>query len=121
MNQQQIREGIEQFAGTTAYHRLSPLHGRLVATDGVAWLCREANCYWLLDAIASYQPRALRDPALRDCQFWTLKVKDGKGTLTVERDRDDIAFKQDIEYTDFPLNEVRIWVESGVALLPSEH
>ena len=84
-----------------------------------------------MDAIASHQPKALRDPMLRDMQFWKLKVNaDKSAVLTCERDEGDVAITQKIPATDFPLNEVKVWVEQGgespdgrrmmVAMLPGE-
>ena len=123
-----LKDALDQFIGTEAYHRLSPLHGDLVATDGVKYLCEAAECFWLLDAIASHQPRARKDPRLREIQFWTLTVnKDRTARLHVDRDTDDCAFAQLIEYSDFPLESVRIFVAPGgtantyVAMLPGEY
>lgn len=43
---------------------------------------------------------------LREIQFWNLQVKpDNSAVLTCERDEDDIALTQEIEYTDFPLKK----------------
>jgi len=119
---------LEQFSGTDQYHRLSPLHGRLVVTDGVKYLCDQAGAYWLVDVIASHQRRALRDPMLQDIQFWTIRVDEEKRTalVTCARDEDDVVIRQRIPWTDFPLAEQRIWVERGgpndtwVAMLPGE-
>jgi hypothetical protein len=125
----EIRQGMAGFSGTEAYHRLSKLHGRLVCTDGVAWLAENAGAYWLIDAIASYQPQCAKDAALRGIQFWTLKVVDKSAVLSCERDEGDVAITQEIGRTDFPLDEVKLWVEAGavgekpcmVCLLPNEH
>ena len=71
---------------------------------------------------------------LRDMQFWKLVVKGGKGVLTCVADSGyDPAITQNIPFTDFPLDEVEIWVERGsypsnggrmvagmVAMLPGE-
>lgn len=125
----EITEGFAQFCGTEAYTRLSPLHGRLLCTDGVVWLAENADAFWLIDAIASHQPRCMKDEPLREIQFWTLKVAANKSAvLSCKRDEGDIAFTQKIKFTDFPLKEVELWVEAGlvgvpcmVCLLPSEH
>jgi hypothetical protein len=130
----EIQKGLAQFYGTDGYTRLSPLHGNLICTDGVTWLAQNADCFWLIDAIASHQPECQKDAMLREHQFWTLKVTTSptggrSAKLTCERDEDDVALTQHIEFTDFPLEEVRIWVEYGevqdkpvmVCLLPSEH
>lgn len=121
MTREELKAGLEQFCGTEQYHRLSPLHS-FVCTDGVRFLAENAGCFWLLDLMASMQPRLRMEEALRDYQFWTVKL-DGKGGCDVicERDTGDVAWKRHIGYTDFPLEECMIWVESGVALLPNEH
>jgi len=123
-----LHDGLAQFIGTDGYHRLSPMHGKLVATDGVKYLCEAAGAFWLIDAIASHQPSALRDPSLREIQFWRLQVNaDRSAVLEVARDDGDVAFRQQIEFTDFPLDEQKIWVAPGgpeetyVAMLPSEN
>lgn len=116
---QEIISELTLFYGTENYyrHRLSGLN----YTDGVQYLAEAAECYWLIDAIGSYQPQCKRDPMLRDMQFWTLKRTEGtKFSLTCERDSDDVAIRQEIGFSDFPLNEIKIWVENGVMYLPSE-
>jgi len=122
----ELQDALNQAIGTGHYYRWSPLFRNHVLTDGTNFLAENAECYWLMDAIASYHAKAMKDPMLQDMQFWTLTVKDGKATLICERDTDDVAFKQEIEYTDFPLSEIKMWVERAdqntwVILLPSEH
>jgi len=129
MEVKEIQEGINHFHGTEAYHRII-MSRKLLATDGVAWLCENAESYWLMDAIASHQNKAMKDSMLQDMQFWTLtKNVDGNGAVLIcERDTDDVAIKQEIEYSSFPLDEIKIWVEKGyvsegevmIAMLPSE-
>jgi hypothetical protein len=125
----EIKSGLAQFYGTEAYHKFSPLHGRLVATDGVAFLVKSAEAVWLLDIIASYQPQCLKDGMLKHIQFWTLTVKDKKAKIVCERDEGKVAFTQVIGHTDFPLEgETKVWVEADecggqpvmVAMLPEE-
>ena len=126
----EINEGLNQFTGTEHYHRYSPLFPKMLLSDGVLWLCENADCLWLADAVASHQPKAMKDASLRDMQFWTLKVhgeSNKSATLTCERDTDDVAITQEIEYTDFPLPEIKLYVgpatEDGEMLcyLPSEY
>ena len=59
---------------------------------------------------------------LQEIQFWNLQVKpDNSAVLTCERDKDDIALTQEIEYTDFPLKNVRLYLTNRVLMLPSEY
>ena len=124
MTPAEIQEGLNQHTGTFQYYRLSP---HMVLTDGTAWLAEAAGAYWLMPAIDSWQPRCRKDEMLQEIQFWTLAVRPDKSArLTCYRDTNDPAFHQDIEYTDFPLTEIRLYVEpldecQSVILLPSEH
>ena len=111
---------LSMFTGTEGYHKFSIL-SKLVLTDGVKYLCDKTGAYWLMDLIASYQQKCMKDEMLRDMQFWTLKVIDGTGVVTCDRDTDDTAFTQKIPYTDFPLEEIKLYCQNGVVLLPSEY
>jgi len=123
----EMNEGLRNFYGTENWYRFSPLFPRMLLTDGVKWLADNAECYWLLDVIGSHQPKALKDKKLRDIQFWTLTVHpDHSATVICERDSGDVAIKQEIENTGFPLPEMKLWVEpmgdgQYCIILPSEH
>ncbi|MGI0485515.1 DUF6876 family protein [Pantanalinema rosaneae CENA516] len=112
---------LAQFTGTSTYYQHSL---RVQYTDGVRYLAERAGAYWLIDAIASWQidPRVHRDPMLQQIQFWKLAVNDDRSALLVcERDEGDVAVSQEIPFTDFPLNQVRLYFQNGVVLLPSEY
>ena len=124
MTKEQLQNDLDRFCGSEDFYEYKML-GRFrvfVYTDGIKYLCENAKAYWLLDAIASYQPKCKKDPMLKDMQFWTLKKHEsGSGaTLTCERDSGDVAIKQEIPYTDFPLDEVKVWLENGTLYLPNE-
>lgn len=113
---------LEQFTGSETFY----LHSskRLSYTEGVKYLADHANAYWLIDAIASYQdsPQISRDPMLKEIQFWKLRVSnDDSAILTCERDSDDIALTQKIEYTDFPLLGITLYLTNSVLMLPTEY
>lgn len=110
---------LNTFIGTTEYHR----HwSGMRFTDGVKYLADAANAYWLLDVVASWQQKALLDPALQEFQLWELFVRpDRTAAVVCSRDSEDEAFRQEIEYSDFPLEYAKLYVEGGVILLPSEH
>lgn len=113
---------LNQFTGTDEYHR-NPIGGMLY-TDGVLYLAENAQAFWLIDAIASYQPQLRKNPSLAQMQFWTLDVDLQKHTavLTCREDSEiPPAVTQNIEYTDFPLVKIELWVEGGILLLPNEH
>jgi hypothetical protein len=127
------QDDLSQFTGIERYFR--HWTGRLLYTEGVKYLADQGEAYWLIDAIASHQGdrRITDNPMLRNMQFWKLAVADGRSTLTcVEDSGREPVIVQQIDFTDFPLDEVEVWVERGgvpttggwlealVAMLPSE-
>ena len=83
---------------------------------GVYILAENADCYWLLDVIFSYHRK-------EPFQVWKLK-KTGETSAVVTMVEDSgrpVKVKQEIEYTDFPLDEITLWLENGVLTLPQEH
>ncbi|MCE5229028.1 hypothetical protein LLG95_05465 [bacterium] len=119
----EIASRLSQFIGTENYWR--HWTGALVYTDGVKAMAEMCGAFWLIDAIASWQPTCRRDEMLREMQFWILRrFDDQKWVLEVERDEGDVAFHQEIEFSDFPLREIKLWVQAGspmVLMLPSEY
>ncbi|KAI9130207.1 DUF6876 family protein [Acaryochloris sp. CCMEE 5410] len=99
----------------------------LLYTDGVKALAMGGECYWLIDAIASYQPgKVIRaNSRLLEFQRWMLTVNPDKSALLAcyENNANTCipAITQKIDWTNFVLPEIELYVENGVLLLPSEH
>ncbi|ABW31937.1 DUF6876 family protein [Acaryochloris marina] len=96
-------------------------------TEGVKTLAEKGESFWLLDAIASYQRVRLikYNPNLQEFQLWLLTVNDDhSAVLACYEDSPSTCspvITQDIPFTDFVLPEIKLYVEYGVVLLPSEH
>lgn len=131
LSAEQLKSQLSQFTGTDNYYK----HWLgFQYTDGIKFLADNAEFYWLLDAIGSYQPTLRQNPRLRDFQLWLLvvgnehdfiKPKEGnKAVLTCWEDTPSPGVKpavcQQIEYTDFPLQTITLYLENRVLLLPSE-
>jgi hypothetical protein len=110
---------LEQFTGSEVVNR----HwlGVLRYTEGVKYLAEKAQCYWLLDAIGSYQQQLQSNAQLRDFQVWRLIVIGKSATLICEEDSDKEVLRQRIPYTDFPLPEITLYLAQKVLMLPSEN
>jgi hypothetical protein len=81
----------------------------------------ERRGYWLLDAIAIAQ-RFEKCVAAEGFQVWTLKVNDDRtASLVCDNGNDNIVYTQHIEFTDFPLDEIKLYFTDNVILLPSEY
>lgn len=123
---------LGHFTGTESYHRWSILFRNMVLTDGALYVAKNGGshgAFWLMDAIASHQPAARKHRSLQDIQFWKLRVNLAKKTCVLECRADSdkpVLIKQEIEYTDFDLEEIDLWVQPGgdnlwVIMLPSEY
>jgi len=110
---------------------------RLIYTAGVQFLAERADCYWLIDAIASYlsgRTRQQIETATDGLQIWRLRV-DHSGTpkctkrspmavLTCSRDLmengETVAecVRQAIPFTDFPLDEIVLYCCANASGIP---
>ena len=114
---------LEHFTGTTEWYK-HPLFKDLVYTDGVRYLAIVAQAYWLIEAIFSYQKEPIinRDEMLSRLQIWTLEVKENRqAILSCWRDTDDLVVSQEIEYTEFPIKDMKFYLCDTVLMLPSEY
>lgn len=114
----EFKSNIRQFTGTENYYRITQRH---LLTDGTKYLADQAKCYWLMDAIASHLSRHHND----DFAVITLTVKNTKALLTLEDGNGNVFARQKISYTDFPLDELKLYAAFDgmhwVIMLTSEY
>ena len=116
----ELLEILECFTGTFAYHTHRIGNFKLLLTDGCDYIRQEAEAFWLFDCILSQQTRKTISELYH--QVWRLKKQnDDSWHLTCEDGNNNLIAVQEIEYSDFPLSEMTIWVIDGVAMLPSEY
>jgi len=118
MTTETLKSGdLEQFIGTEHYYR----HWLgFNYTDGVQYMAEKAQAHWLLDAVFSYQ----HEKHVKNVPFqvWHLEVTGSSAVLTMREDSDQPELvRQEIGYTDFPLDKIDLWLISGVLILPSEY
>lgn len=116
---QEILDIINHSTGTESYNKFSPILTFPLITDGVIALAEAADCYWLLDVIGSCQSNTKLD---KDFQVWTLNVNAENNSAVIRGYNDTtLIVTQQIPYTDFPPEEVKLYLIDGVILLPSEY
>ena len=111
-----LREELNQFIGCMDWTRYGQT-SQVIFSEGVAYLAKKAKAYWLIDAIAShiihnrdYQQACRRDPGFDYLHFWTLTVTGTAATLVCVADLGKKpVVRQDIPFTDFPLDEITIY------------
>jgi hypothetical protein len=120
---EELTAALQHFTGSEKSYYRPTLSGRIDYTEGVRFL-QQHGCYWLIDAIASYQTSEFKEQ--NDRQFWKLSVDltTSQATLICDDGNGNVLVTQSIEHTDFPLAEVKIWVNIDPRIfmfLPSEY
>jgi hypothetical protein len=109
-------------SATRARHAVVP---SVLMTEGVVFLAQAAGAHWLTDVVASY----IRDAraSQEEFQVWRLMVDaiNRTGVITIaDGDCDAAIVTQLLDYTDFSLVEITVWlVREGarwITLLPSD-
>ena len=115
-----LEADLAQFCGTENWWK--HWTGRLTFTDGVKFLAEKAGAFWLIDLVASHQTAKLRR---EEFQIWILTVDRNRtpvAVATCQADTDKpILVRQEIDYTDFPLPSIKLWLVNGALMLPSEY
>ena len=105
----------------------------VIYTEGVEYLAKHGEAFWLIDCITSYfgtgsmRNAMEQDDRLNWLQFWRLEIHDDhSATVTARADTGVEPFvTQHIEFTDFPLDSIDIWAgfdgTRWTLYLPSEH
>jgi hypothetical protein len=110
---------LAQFTGTQTYTRITRRH---LLTDGARYLADQAECYWLMDAVASHLDEI-------GTQDWFVLIRlDLKGTTATLIYEDGNGYehaRQAIPHTDFPLEQISLYAcwdtEHWVIMLPGEY
>jgi hypothetical protein len=114
------KDDLRQFYGSEHWFRHS-INPNVSFTDGAKYVADQAGAYWLLDEIALVQPYNRR-VAAEAFQFWKLVVRpDHTATLTCDDGNGKLVYTKEIEYTDFPLDEITLYFTNNVIYLPGEH
>lgn len=110
---------LRGFTGTEQYYKST--FGRLNLTDGINHLRLKTNCFWLIDIVESVQ-HLKKIKNNKEFILWKIEVKDKCFIITARADTDTpILYKQEGDYTDFPLKELEFYQEGDVLLLKTEH
>lgn len=112
-------EDLAQFYGSESFYR-NPLFKGFVYTEGVRHVAEAGGAYWLIDFILAHQFHSLFKT--QSYQTWTLTVHEDSSNLIEVTDGNDNQLDQfTIDYTDFPLPEITLWLVDKTLMLPSEY
>ena len=114
---------LHNFSGTERYYRITP---DTVITDGVKFIADKGGAYWLMTAIASYLPEFTEKESFIVANL-TVSRSESSCTAILKLDdgNDNVLAEQFIEYTDFELDEFKLYAcyngEMWVIMLPKEY
>ena len=112
-----LREELATFTGTRGYVKSS--FGRLRLTEGIHYLRKTTECYWLIDIVESWYPFLKSRPF----QVWRIVVNDDRSAEVTCREysRDYFIVRQAIHYTSFPMRDFSFFLKDNVVMLRSEY
>jgi hypothetical protein len=113
-----IEHALAQHSGSL--ERFRHWTRRIIYTPGVEDMAKICNAYWLIDLVASHQIT----PSVRaeEFQVWTLTVAaDHTAVASADDGNGREVARQDIEFTDFPLDQIKLYLAEGTLLLPGEY
>ena len=121
MNPYKLEADLLNFNGSESFHRHL---GGMLNTEGVQYLAEHANCYWLLDLVAAHSKHD-NWRAVEEFVLVKLAVKNNTGIVVFDNGNGEILGEQKIEYTDFPLAEIKLYLcwngSDYTFMLPSEY
>ena len=127
-DQSTLESELAHFTGTETYTALDYpwLRTKILLTDGAMYLAEKAKAFWLMDAIASHQIN--KKVASEPFQAWQLTVNEKhEAILTCSDGNKTVLARQEIPYTDFPLERISLyialdeWLGGQVVMLTSEY
>lgn len=119
------QEDLNHFTGSDEFYQ-HWLGG--VYTQGVLHMADTGGAHWLIDAIYSHQ--LTKEVKAEEFQLWELTKIDQSlyeepqpmAILTMKRDTHEPEIvRQEIPYTDFPLDYIKLYHIDKTLLLPSEY
>lgn len=117
-SKEELLATLDQFTGSQQafYH---PMFKKFVYTEGVRYLAQNAECYWLLEHIFLHQT----NPKIKaeGFQTWKLVKQEDTATITIDDGNGNIIETFPIDFTDFPLDEIILFMIGDTLLLPSEY
>lgn len=114
-----LETNLSQFTGSTIFYKYQ-LFPKYCYTEGVQYLAKHGECYWLLDFIFSHQYDDIIQS--QPFQVWIITVQEDKSaTIRLEDGNKNTIKTFELSFTDFPLQSFTLWLTNNTLLLPNEY
>jgi hypothetical protein len=98
---------LHNFSGTERYYRITP---DTVITDGAKFVADKGGAYWLMTAIASYLTEFTEKENFIVANLTVTRTATAcSAILKLDDGNDNLLAEQFIEYTDFELDEIKLY------------
>lgn len=115
---QNIQKDLDHFTGSEQFYR-DPL-SKSIYTEGISYVAKNCQAYWLLDLVFS----SVRFKMPNE-EFISIKLKvdteNSKGKIIFDDGNNNVLYEQEIPYTDFPLEELKMFYCNNTLMLTSEY
>lgn len=120
----EIKEGLQHFNGTEMFYRIPLTRTRF--TDGLKYLANTAECFWLITDTSVIAKNLMQKSSFITIDFKRLTEKEQaekecEATITYSDGNDNIFETHRYGFTDFPLDELRLFFVNDTLMLPSEY
>jgi len=123
-NIQHLKEQLSQFCGSQQIFTLPLCRTRY--TEGIQFLAQSVNAFWLLTD-ASVMGKSLSDKSrfitidFRRYPPSEVETHGYDAVITYTDGNGTVLAKQQYHFTDFPLQQIRLFFVDNTLLLPSEY
>ena len=119
----QWAQQLSQFSGTDHYYKIMP---NVLMTDGAKFVADNGGAYWLMTDLAVHCAELTEKETFIVATLQvTRTATSSHAILKLDDGNDNILVEQIIEYTDFPLDEIKLYAcyngDMWVIMLPREY
>jgi len=119
-----IKEGLQNFNGSEMFYQIPLIQTRF--TNGLKYLANVANCYWLITDVSVIAKSLLNRSYFITIDFKRLSEEEQdysgyEAEITYSDGNGNVFETHRYNFTDFPLDELRIFFVDNTLMLPSEY
>ena len=119
-----IKEGLQHFHGSETIFQIPLTRTRY--TNGIKYLASVADCYWLITDASIIAKNLMNKSYFITIDFKRLSLEEqdamGHEAVIIYSDgNDNVLEKNKYNFTDFPLDELRLFFVDNTLMLPNEY
>lgn len=115
---EEIRKELAFFRSSEELHKAYP---KVMITKGVKFLAERAEAFWLIDLVFSYQTIAKVKKEPFQVYELTVDLNTKRSKMVCTDGNENVLYTQNIEFTTFPFESIKLYYTDGTILLPSEY